>query len=259
MRITVLVENTANNENFETEHGLSLYIETENKKILFDMGQGDLFAKNADKLGIDLKCVDIAVLSHGHYDHGGGLSEFLSRNDKATVFVNKGAFLPYYNGKHKYIGLDGELENHPRVTLVDDEYRISDELILLSCNDKTRKVDFGCFGLSKRIGDEFLPDDFTHEQYLLINDKGRNILISGCSHKGILNIAEWFSPYALVGGFHFSKIPLDDGRLLSAARELDRYQTEFYTCHCTGEEQYEFMRRYMKRLNYIRCGDTVVI
>ena len=73
MKITALLENKTNREDMLTEHGLSLYIETEKHKILFDMGQSDLFAKNAAALGIDLSSVDIAVLSHGHYDHGGGV------------------------------------------------------------------------------------------------------------------------------------------------------------------------------------------
>ena len=82
MRITCLAENTACN-GFEAEHGLSLYIETNGNRILFDMGQTDLFSGNAEKLGIDLNTVDFAVISHGHYDHGGGLRKFLEINQKS--------------------------------------------------------------------------------------------------------------------------------------------------------------------------------
>ena len=75
IRITVLSENTSR-EGFESEHGLSLFIKTDKHSILFDMGQGELFLRNADRLGIDLRDVDVAVLSHGHYDHG-GVTDFL--------------------------------------------------------------------------------------------------------------------------------------------------------------------------------------
>ena len=78
MKITSLLENTPCRDDMHIEHGLSLYIETAHHKILFDMGQTDLFAQNAKNLGISLTEVDYAVLSHGHYDHGGGLAAFLS-------------------------------------------------------------------------------------------------------------------------------------------------------------------------------------
>ena len=77
MKIVTLMENTACRDDLYFEHGLSLYIETENHKILFDAGQSAAFADNAQKLGVDLENVDFAVLSHGHYDHSGGLRKCL--------------------------------------------------------------------------------------------------------------------------------------------------------------------------------------
>ena len=76
MRITTLIENTSCGDGFASEHGISLLIETGKHKILFDAGQSDAFARNAEKLGVDLRDVDLAVLSHGHYDHGGRADTF---------------------------------------------------------------------------------------------------------------------------------------------------------------------------------------
>ncbi|MBO5992547.1 MAG: hypothetical protein J6P76_00265, partial [Acidaminococcaceae bacterium] len=105
------------------------------------------------------------------------------------------------------------------------------------------------------------PEDFRHEQYLLIEEDGRRILFSGCSHKGILNIASWFRPDVLVGGFHFMGVPLDDAgkkRLTEAAEILCSYPTVYYTGHCTGVEQYQFMKQLMgERLRYIAAGSRV--
>ena len=106
MKIVTLLENTASCPGVAPQHGLSLYIETEEWKILFDMGQDDTFAVNAEQLGIDLSKVNLAVLSHGHYDHGGGLAAFLRMNKTAPVYIHTDAFGHYYNGIEKYIGLD---------------------------------------------------------------------------------------------------------------------------------------------------------
>ncbi|MBR2742320.1 MAG: MBL fold metallo-hydrolase [Clostridia bacterium] len=256
MKITALTENTSSC-GLPVEHGLCLYIETESMKILFDAGQGELFSKNAKTLGVDIAAVDVFVLSHGHYDHGGGIETFLGLNNKAPVYISRRAFEPYYGTGGRYIGLDPKLKDSGRIIFTDDETHISDGISLYSCNDRKKAVKLGSFGLCVMRGGELLPDDFLHEQYMLIREKEKSVLISGCSHKGIINIADWFSPDVLIGGFHFSGLPLDD-TLKGYAEALDAFDTVYYTCHCTGTAQYEFMKRYMRRLNYISAGQTVV-
>ena len=258
MKITALTENTSINENIGAEHGLSLYIETDGHKILFDMGQTDMFERNAKTLCIDLSEVDIAVLSHGHYDHGGGLARFLEINKKSPVYVNEYAFEQHYNGTQKYIGLDISLKNNSRLIFTSNVYKINDSMTLFSCNENRKSYDLGSFGLNMIQDGKFMPDDFRHEQYLLINENGKNVLISGCSHKGIMNITEWFKPDVLIGGFHFSKLALDK-TLENYAETLDKYNTNFYTCHCTGMEQYVFMKKYMSRLEYLSAGQEIII
>lgn len=258
MRVTSLLENTTERENMKVEHGLSLYIETDTHRILFDMGQTDLFYENALTLGINLAKVDLAILSHGHYDHGGGLRKFLEINHHAPVYLHRDAFRPHYNGTEKYIGLDISLKDDPRLVFAEDECYIDDSLSLFSCNYRDRKYPIIASGLNEKVGDDFIPDDFRHEQYLLIHECGKTVLISGCSHKGILDIAAWFSPDALIGGFHYSKLSLNEW-LSDAARKLASYPTVFYTCHCTGREQFDFMHRYMPSLHYLSCGQCIEV
>ena len=102
------------------------------------------------------------------------------------------------------------------------------------------------------------PDCRESRLFDVIEENGKRILISGCSHKGIINICEWFRPDVVIGGFHFSKYPLDD-ELLKNAALLDSYNTVFYTCHCTGTEQFDFMKSKMKNLNYLSAGETIYI
>lgn len=258
MIITSLLENTSARPDIAAEHGLSLYVETETHRILFDMGQTDLFARNAEALGVDLTHVDLAVLSHGHYDHGGGLAAFLEINQTAPVYLTEAAFLPHYNGTQKYIGLDTSLRGHPRLRVVSGDLSLGDGLTLLSSNGRERKHALGAFGLTERVGDVFIPDDFRHEQYLLIEEDGKRVLISGCSHAGILDIVEWFAPDVLIGGFHVSKMALGE-ELTALGEALAAHGTTYYTCHCTGMEQYAFLQKRMPRLRYLAGGETVIL
>ena len=111
MIIKTLVEDTTSKNNLRSEHGLSLYIETSGKKILFDSGTSGLFMENAIKMGIDISKIDYAIISHGHNDHGGGLERFFEANSKAEVFIHESAFDKHYslrNGSMVYIGLDDQ-------------------------------------------------------------------------------------------------------------------------------------------------------
>ncbi len=260
MRITVLAENTACSSAFFAEHGLSLYIESNNKKILFDMGQTDAFAKNAEVLGIDLSKVDFAVLSHGHYDHGGGLHTFLSINKTAPVYLSRYAFGDYFS--NKYIGLDKALLKEPRLVFTDNYMNIDANFDLYSCNEREHTFLTEPYGLSAEIDGVRKDDDFRHEQYMVITEKGRRIVISGCSHKGVLNAVNWLEPDVFIGGFHFVKLePSGEGKdtLDMAADFLGKRKTTYYTCHCTGTEQYKYLKNKMENLHYISCGMNIEI
>ena len=258
MKITALSENTSNKESIGAEHGLSLYIEACGKKILFDFGASDLFFKNASVLGIDLADVDFAVLSHGHGDHGGGLGEFLRVNSRAPVYVHPHALEPHYNAKGEYIGLEPSLKGEKRLIFVENTQIIDTGLSIFNCNHLNSIVLPDPTGHTKMVDGKRIIDDYTHEQYLLIEENSKRVLISGCSHKGIINIMEWVKPTHLIGGFHFSRLPLDE-RLLEYADRLNEYDTNYYTCHCTGMEQYAFLRGQMPRLRYLAGGETVIL
>ena len=258
MKITALTENTCHLPHLGCEHGLSLFIETGDCKILFDTGQSRLFAENAAKLGIDLGDVDFVVLSHGHYDHGGGLERFIQINKTAPIYLNKNAFEPHFNGVEKYIGLDPELKGNPRLIFTGETYEITDGIVLYTCNERERRFPLDAAGLNMVQNGIFLPEDFRHEHYLHITEGSKRIVISGCSHKGIRDIVGWLHPDVLVGGFHLMKT--DSKEILAAfADELDRYLTEYYTCHCKGTAQYEFLRTRMKRLHYLSAGESIQI
>ena len=138
MKIITLVENSCGNENCIAEHGLSIYIETEKHKLLLDTGQTDAIVKNAEVLGIDPSAVDTVILSHGHYDHSGGILPFSKLNRTAQIIMQKSAAEPHFNGE-RYIGIDKAILDLPNVRLIEGDVQLDDELFLFSCS-LTRKI-----------------------------------------------------------------------------------------------------------------------
>ncbi len=130
MKIITLVENTTEKEECIAEHGLSIYIETEKHKLLLDTGQTDAVVRNAETLGIDLTAVDTIILSHGHYDHSGGILPFSKLNRTAQIIMQRTAAEPHYNGE-RYIGLDTDILKLPNVCLIDGDKQLDDELTFL--------------------------------------------------------------------------------------------------------------------------------
>ena len=211
IRIVVLLENTKESPKLKCKHGLSLYAETEAHKILFDTGPNALFLKNAEALGIDIADIDIAVISHGHVDHCGGLKYFLRKNKKAKIYLRPAAIEKHYVkvlGMPFYAGIDRSLLPSNRFVFTDDIYAIDDELTLFSSAT-------GRFPLPKSDGNLFvkrngkiIADDFCHEQNLIIASGGSRVLFCGCAHAGIVNIVSraktltGAASTAVIGGMH---------------------------------------------------------
>lgn len=256
MKIWTLMENTACSPVFQAEHGLSLYIETGDTRILFDAGQSPKFAENAQKLEIDLQKTNFAVLSHGHYDHGGGLSAFLEWCPNAPVYVSRYAFGEHYNANNKYIGLDKALQVNPGILPVEENKQIAEGITLLSNSETPEETS----GLQRKEDGILLPEDFRHEQYLLIEEKGKRVLFSGCSHKGIRSIVKWIPCDVLIGGFHFMKHDPAGAEIRQAAEELNQYNIQYYTGHCTGLAQFAAMKEILgDKLHYLSAGSVLEI
>ena len=150
------------------------------------------------------------------------------------------------------------LKGEKRLIFVENTQIIDTGLSIFNCNHLNSIALPNPTGHTKIVDGKRIIDDYTHEQYLLIEENSKRVLISGCSHKGIINIMEWVKPTHLVGGFHFSRLPLDE-RLLEYADRLNEYDTNYYTCHCTGREQFELMRGHMKNLCYLSAGEEITI
>ena len=177
MRAVILVENTAP-PGLEREHGLSVCLEHRGRKVLLDAGHSGKFARNAEKLGVDLSRVDTAVLSHGHYDHADGLDVFFALAPNVPVRARPAVLAPQYHGE-RYIGLKGELleRYRDRFLLADGPTDLGDGLYLV-------------------------PDGVDHEQSLVVDTDQGLAVFNSCSHAGAGPIAKDILPFLLPQSYH---------------------------------------------------------
>ena len=273
MKIITLMEDKPASGEFVAERGLCQYIETAKHKILFDMGPGGSFVQNAETLGVDLGEVDIAVLSHGHSDHGGGLETFCSVNHRADVFVNPEAFGDYYAvlpGKEpNYIGLSDQLwriENRMVPTV--PGLTLGEELTFLGEIPNTFEWTPVVPKLQQKTADGFIRDEFHHEQHLLVSSQGKTVLFAGCAHGGIVNIVRAAEetlgkrPDVVFAGFHLFELDPADPKsmenLTAVAAELSRGDTVYYAGHCTGDWAFSVLQGLMgDRMRPMRAGTVV--
>ncbi|MEL7608276.1 MAG: MBL fold metallo-hydrolase [Bacillota bacterium] len=271
MLIKTLVENNAISPEFHTEHGLSLYVETGKTKFLFDMGASGLFLENARKLGVDIASVDFAVVSHGHYDHGGGLKLFLQENSKAKVFLRQTAFLRRYSKREnewREIGLDRELEGSERLVLTPDRFEIAEGIELFS-NVTGRELFSVCSSaLMVEKDGAVIQDPFEHEQNLIVAEAGKTALFAGCGHNGIVNILKEFMrlkgtpPDTVFGGFHLFNPSTKTSESVELVEKIGGFlkngHTKYYTGHCTGMESYGHLKEILgERLEYLATGSVI--
>lgn len=259
MYAKVLIDNITKDE-LKSEWGLSVYIETEGHRILLDTGKSSSFADNALASGIDLSLVDAGVLSHAHYDHSDGMDAFLEINSKADFILRESAAENCYHKLFvggRYIGIKRGIlsEYASRIKYVTGDYRLFDNVWLIP--HKTPGLDK--LGKASKMyikkGPRLIPDDFSHEQSLVIDtDKGL-VIFNSCSHGGadniITEISETFPDkkmYAIIGGFHLFDKPDSEVRSL-ASRVKATGIGHVITGHCTGQRAYNILKE--------ELGDTV--
>lgn len=272
MKIVVLMEDTDGKCGMYAEHGLSIYVETGRHRILVDAGASERTWENAARLGIDLARIDAVFLSHGHYDHSGGILSFAGIAPGAKIYMHPCAVLAHYNlrdEKEKYIGIDPGIAELPECVRIRPEYWLDGGLSVFGNVTGRRRWPQSNLTLKRKEGDAFIQDSFDHEQYVVVEDEGKKVLISGCAHNGILNILDRFRalyhavPDLVVSGFHMAKrggYDEEESALIrDTAIELRDTGSIFYTGHCTGMPAFDIMKPIMgDRLRYMHSGDRIL-
>ena len=277
MRIINLIENTEGPSGCAYAHVLSFYVETKKHRMLLDLGPSGETLQNAQILGIDLKKVDTVILSHGHYDHSGGILPFAGINDQALIYMQETAVGDYFSDRGKsaperyeYIGIDKDIAKLPQVRFLQGDNQLDEELELFTIKNRSHKLPSSNKRILVRKGDLLQCDDFVHEQFLVIRQGKTRILMSGCAHSGILSIMDAFcdkygkEPDLVISGFHLMKKAEYTGdeirEIEEIAEELKKYSTRFITCHCTGLPAFDRMKAIMgDQLTYVHSGEEIDI
>ena len=261
-KIVILSDNREGNALMRTEHGLSVYLETDKHKFLLDTGASDAFIKNTSVLGVKLQDVDYVFISHGHSDHIGGLRYFLDINSKAKVLLSPNIRKAQYFSKRRFLHsistpLDYSCYGNRFIEI--REETLIDDFVVYGDLRFHFTIPKGNCNLFVNHGRGLVPDNFEHELVFYVD----GLLFTGCAHHGILNILNSVDRKVdiCLGGFHLLDPHLNESfesetELQFIAREmLDNYpDTKFYTGHCTGDNAFETMHQANENIMMFRCG-----
>jgi len=274
MKWTVLSDNRSYDDSLETEHGLSILLETEKYRILLDTGASDAFIRNAKQMGIDLSTIDYVFISHGHSDHAGGLRHLMKISDTAQVIVSpdamSGKFFSKRGNLHSITAEWPKIDDD-RLVLIDRtcailgqakrQSRAAEDIHVIAHIPQNHPMPKGNVNLYvQNTAGDYIHDDFRHELALYVD----GLLFTGCAHSGLENIlaaCPW-PVHTVVGGFHLLDGHESEAELIGLAKRLtDAYpNTQFYTSHCTSDKVFATLKTIMgNQLHAFNCGMTITI
>ena len=242
-----------------TEHGLSFFLEKDNTRFLYDVGASDKFVFNAERMGISLSEIDTLVLSHGHRDHTGGLDAFLSVNKHASVYASASiAQDSYYSLRHEKkrdISTDRALlsESKQFVPILCNRFLTPHVAIVYNaCSDHPMPKANAFLSVKDSAGERL--DNFEHEVSLCIKEPKGLVVLSACSHNGVLNILDSCCKtmqdnrvLAFIGGAHLldGYEALSDLNYFTQTIKTNYPEMRLVTGHCTGEQSFQTLKDYL--------------
>lgn len=278
MKLVVLTENTPGN-GLEGEHGLSIWIQYKDQFVLLDTGQSSLFWANGEKCGIPFEKITCSVLSHGHYDHSGGYEKLLEEIPTVTVYARNTADQSYYSykeGKMQEIGIPHKILERfrNRFIFLKEDTQILPGVWTIGNQEEDLWKRGKITQLYKKSGEQYLPDDFRHEQSLVFEEEKGVVIFNSCSHAGMDRIVEHVKEIfpeqrilAVLGGFHLKgksgedtmAYPEEEIKRLGK-RLLTLGVEQIYTGHCTGNKAFQVLETVLgEKLHPLYTGCEICI
>lgn len=275
LKVHILTDDRVRRRGLLAEHGLSLWIEKDDKAVLFDAGQSSVFLHNAKAMGISLEAADYIVISHGHYDHCGGLQYFPCKDKAPAIYVHPDAFNKKLastdrDEPSRAVGIPFEISSldwmKDRIFYTRQPFRIEESILVsgeIPCSSTFEEVpkDF----LVEKDG-RIMHDMMLDEQMLIIEDNGEIAIFLGCSHPGVVNSIKYAqkimpgkSIKLLVAGMHLENVsPI---RLqMTIQHLLDTNIQKVIPLHCTGFGAMCEIKRFLgDRCLTLCAGDTIEI
>lgn len=277
LRITIICENRSPGGGLLGEHGLAVYLETNGRKILFDTGAGRTLLANAEILGLDFSSLDAIVLSHGHYDHTGGLQPLLEKIGTVSVYAHPDIFIPKYrllegrsDEQSEYIGLPWSRQSFEKQGA---QFYLQREPVdlgagVLISGEIPRPAGWENpepYFLQKTASG-FREDHLFDDQALLVDSPAGVVVILGCAHAGLLNTLRHVNSligkrqiYAVLGGTHL--LNASGEQLTQIMEVLKGYHLQMVApCHCTGiRATLEFYRAFGERFTFCQAGSVLAL
>lgn len=274
MKIQILMNNESASDELACEHGLSLFIEYKGKTILFDTGQTGAVMDNMKRMAIPGEDIDYVVLSHGHYDHTGGLEKLIQHMTHPKVVCSRG----FWNKKYSktdtgtiYKGNDFtkdqiESKGVEFIEIDDSVTEVSSGIFIMKDFDRDphfERIDRKFVVDTEQSGDKFIQDQFEDEIALCFESRQGLVLLVGCAHPGIVNMVRTIKSrtgqkiHALIGGFHMKGC--DDEYINEVVEILYEEIVMIVPGHCTGDEAVKGLhKRFNNRFGELLVGTSYI-